>query len=399
MPHPRALLLALLPLLLVACAGLGRGGSETAATSLDRDASENVTFYPSYGVLEDDEWVIPVRYWVWEERGILSRVVTRVASSMAGLEPHQVETFRHRMRPFAGDSEWLTRVSFVFDDDPDGERYQVLDERGRAPRTDRNGVVEGVVRVPADRAEALLEAQGNGDGWLTWRAVSRDHTGEGRALLVPPQGTSVVSDIDDTIRITEIPAGWSRAVRNTFFEAFREAPGMPELYQDWEAAEDDILFHYVSGTPWQMYESLSEFLFDEETGYPQGTMHFRTVRKNLLSLSTWRDLRVMISAGAETADRKFEVIARMMEDFPDRDFILVGDTGEGDPEIYRQLSRRFPGQVREIVIRDVTDDRNDRPERLEGMTVIPAETILRASGHDAIVPDLAWQPPAARRLW
>ncbi|TVP75829.1 MAG: DUF2183 domain-containing protein [Gemmatimonadales bacterium] len=395
----RRFALLLMPLLVVGCAWGSSSETRTGDRAVpDPDASENVTFYPTYGYLEDDEWVVPVRYWVWEDRGLVSRVVTRVASSMAGLEPQQVETFRHRLRPFSGDSEWRQRVTFVFEDDPLGQEYQVLDERGRAPRTDRNGVVEGKVRIPAQRAEELLAAQGSQGGWLRWEAVSRDHSGTGQAILVPSEGTSVISDIDDTIRITEIPAGWSVAVRNTFFDEFREAPGMPELYQEWDG-EGDVLFHYVSGTPWQMYESLSEFLFHEETGYPEGTMHFRTVRKNLVSISTWRDLRSLVSAGAETADRKYEVIAGMMEDFPDRTFRLVGDTGEGDPEIYRSLARRFPGQVEEIVIRDITDDRTLRPERLEGMTVIPAETIERATGPDAIVADLRWQPQSVRVLW
>lgn len=89
----------------------------------------------------------------------------------------------------------------------------------------------------------------------------------------------------------------------------------------------------------------------------------------------------------------------MMEDFPQRTFRLVGDSGEGDPEIYRRLAERFPGQVEEIVIRDVTNDRELHPERLEGMTVLPAETITRSTGPDAITPDLDWQPPSERALW
>lgn len=125
-------------------------------------------------------------------------------------------------------------------------------------------------------------------------------------------------------------------------------------------------------------------------------MHLRPVRKNLISVSTWRDLISLVSAGAETADRKYKVIAQMIEHFPDRDFILVGDTGEGDPEIYRRLAERFPDQVEELVIRDVTDDRTHRPERLEGMSILPAKTIVRATGPDAIEPDYTWQPPETR---
>lgn len=98
----------------------------------------------------------------------------------------------------------------------------------------------------------------------------------------------------------------------------------------------------------------------------------RSVRKNLISVQTWRDLWELVTAGAETPERKYQVIEELMERFPERRFRLVGDTGEGDPEIYRRLAQRFPHQVEEIVIRDVTLDRILQPERLEGMTVIAA---------------------------
>lgn len=146
--------------------------------------------------------------------------------------------FRARIRPFSADSEWRERVTFRFEGDPDAEPYRVVDSRGRALRTDRNGIVEGMIRLPAGKADFLLEAGGQENDWVEWEAVSRGHQGSGRALLVPPEGTSVVSDIDDTLRITEIPAGWGTALRNTFFEEFREAPGMPDLLSEWETEED-----------------------------------------------------------------------------------------------------------------------------------------------------------------
>ncbi len=58
--------------------------------------------------------------------------------------------------------------------------------------------------------------------------------------------------------------------------------------------------------------------------------------------------------------------------FPKRRFILIGDSGEKDPEVYREIQRRFPAQVQEIMIRDVTNALANDPARLEGMTVIPA---------------------------
>lgn len=148
-------------------------------------------------------------------------------------------------------------------------------------------------------------------------------------------------------------------------------PGMADLYRGWAEAEGAV-FHYVSGTPWQLYEPLSDFLFSEEVGFPRGSMHLREVRKNLLSFRTWTDLVELVSSGANTPERKYALIVEKLERFPQRHFRLVGDTGEGDPEIYRRLAREFPEQVIEIVMRDITGDRIHRPERVAGMTVIPA---------------------------
>jgi Uncharacterized conserved protein (DUF2183) len=109
----------------------------------------------------------------------------------------------------------------------------------------------------------------------------------------------VISDIDDTIKITEIPAGFKVVVINTFFRDFVAAPEMAKMYQGFNGAS----FHYVSGGPWQLYGPLSEFLFSEKAGFPEGTFHMKQVSKNLLSAATWEDLkgkRCMISPICET---------------------------------------------------------------------------------------------------
>ncbi len=87
-----------------------------------------------------------------------------------------------------------------------------------------------------------------------------------------------------------------------------------------------------------------------------------------------------------TRDQKLSQISEIVGRFPKRRFILVGDSGEKDPEVYREIKTRFPQQIQEIWIRDVVNDRENRPERLREMQIIPAETI---------VPETT-QPPAPR---
>lgn len=81
---------------------------------------------------------------------------------------------------------------------------------------------------------------------------------KGSVQLVSPTGISVVSDIDDTIKETHVLNRHELAA-NTFLREFRGVPGMADLFRRW-AAGDHIVFHYVSGSPWQLYPALSDFL-------------------------------------------------------------------------------------------------------------------------------------------
>ena len=99
--------------------------------------------------------------------------------------------------------------------------------------------------------------------------------------------------------------------------------------------------------------------------------------KNLLSFSTWDSISRLLINPEATFDHKTQEIARLMRHFPRRSFVLIGDSGEHDPEVYGHVRKEFGPQVQEIRIRDVIDDRTNNPSRFEAMTVIPAPTIGR----------------------
>ena len=90
------------------------------------------------------------------------------------------------------------------------------------------------------------------DGWLRYRADTSD--GDERQLggavqLLPPRGVSVVSDVDDTIKISQV-ADHRELLNNTFLRPMEAVPGMPALYRRW--AKDGAAFHYVTASPWQL---------------------------------------------------------------------------------------------------------------------------------------------------
>jgi phosphatidate phosphatase APP1 len=99
----------------------------------------------------------------------------------------------------------------------------------------------------------------------------------------------------------------------------------------------------VSASPWQLYIPLAEFL--GKAGFPAGTFHMKDFRV--------KD-RTFLALFADPQAYKLRVITPILERFPERKFILVGDSGEKDPEIYGILARRFPRQIVAVLIRNVT---------------------------------------------
>lgn len=164
-------------------------------------------------------------------------------------------------------------------------------------------------------------------------------TATGVIHLVDDVGTSVISDIDDTVKFSNV-ADRRELLRNTLVRDFVPVVGMPEAYQRWQ--DTGVAFHYVSSSPWQMSDCLSHFLGD--VGLPAGSMHLKLFRL--------KDSTPLRRIPTRTRGKK-RVIDRIMADFPARRFWLVGDSGERDPEIYATIARRRPEQVAGVLIREV----------------------------------------------
>ena len=317
--------------------------------------------------------MIPLRLWVHEPREITESLLTRWARKNGQRTAEEMERFRSRIADLIADDESLENVRLVFDRDPESIEYRLRDAAGGYPRSGLNGLIEGEIGLSDARARTLLEAQGSTDGWLTLRVISEGHEGAGAIRLIEDRGLSLVSDIDDTIKITGIPEGREVVLENTFFRPFVAVPGMAERYR--ALIGPDTVFHYVSGGPWQLYQPLAEFM--AEADFPPGSIHMKSVRKNLLTPGAWQDVAAL-AAGDATVDQKLAQISAIFERFPNRRFILVGDSGEHDPEVYREIRSTYPGQVEAIWIRDVVDARRLYPKRVEGMEIIGAREGTRS---------------------
>ena len=333
---------------------------------------EQLTFFPTYGYTDGDRWLIPVRLRLCRERPFLDRLLADIAGELVRPSPRELNNFRDRIAGLIADDLEGRMVELTFEGN--GNRHVCQLRHGEdLLLTDFDGVVEDVVELPRSIAASIAPGTGRS---INCQAVSGDTATNGRIQLIEPSGSSLISDIDDTIKITEIPAGLKIVTRNTFFRDFVAVPQMSQRYHQLGVTA----FHYVSGSPWQLYRPLGVFLIAGGGGFPEGSFHLKTVDHALRSNHTWQELAELAAEGFDsktaTYNQKVKQIREIIGHFPGRRFILFGDSGEKDPEVYREIRAEFGDRIKSVHIRDVVNARELDPARLDFVDEkIPAQTI------------------------
>ncbi len=307
-------------------------------------SDEYVVFFTTVGHLDEttDEWVLPIHGWIYEPENSIVRkaAFARVLLERYGLVVDEKSrgNFDRRVNLLLADNERGKRIGIEL-----GGKTYVMD------KSKPNGHFEGVIRVAA---ASLIENGRNGK--VHFRAIVGDADSrcfEGVVLLWKPEGLIVISDIDDTVKVSDVSDTRS-LLDHTFFLDFEPIPGMAEQYGKWSDQGAGLFF--VSSSPWHLYEPLQEFF--AEFGFPVASASLKSVRLRDLSFLN------LFKEGTQT---KPMPIASLLERFPKREVILVGDSGEEDPEVYAGIYQRFRDQVKSIYIRSasgaaVDDDRFSR---------------------------------------
>ncbi len=174
------------------------------------------------------------------------------------------------------------------------------------------------------------------------------HIGLAQALVPTADARCfVVSDIDDTV----LQSGATQTLRLIWTTVTNSAytrrwfPGVDELYRglsEGAGGDADNPFCYVSSSPWNLYGFLVAFL--RRSRLPVGPLHLRDLGI---------DERRFVKGSHD--DHKREAIDELA-DLHDLDLVLIGDTGQRDPWIYRQAVADHPGRVRVVLLRHVAGD-------------------------------------------
>jgi phosphatidate phosphatase APP1 len=262
---------------------------------------------------------------VLEERGI----------TRSGQHDGPWDNLRNMARRFASDEVPRARVRASFGD----------------LRLDTVADEEGFFEVRLELPEPLT-------GPTRWHSVELEllHPGSpgrgpvrstGQVLVPTGADFGVISDIDDTVvrssATNVLKMAWIVLLNNAHtrlpFEgvnAFYEA-----LRRGLEGQTHNPIF-YVSSSPWNIYDVLEDFL--NVHGVPEGPLFLKDWSPSVLG---------------KHRTYKLGVIRTLLRTYPDLPFVLIGDSGEEDPEIYLQTVREHPGRISAIYIRDVTSGGRD----------------------------------------
>jgi phosphatidate phosphatase APP1 len=221
-----------------------------------------------------------------------------------------------------------------------------------AARTDRQGYLD--VRVDGGGIEP---------GWhrvnvaATWRRRSTEVALP--VLVVDPAATlAVVSDLDDTVIESGITRGLEVLRLTLLTEVTKRTPlpGAAELYRALTVPRGDcsVPVFYLSTSPWNLYEVLARFLVLRR--FPAGP----------LLLTAWGPSRTnLLRVRAE--EHKLTLIRALLADHPALRVVLVGDTGQLDPEIYATIAQEAPDRVRAIYVRRTVGMPANRAVELDGL--------------------------------
>ncbi len=150
----------------------------------------------------------------------------------------------------------------------------------------------------------------------------------------------MISDVDDTVLVSDATR-LVQLLRWTLLQNVHERlpfPAVAELYRAFADAGAPLF--YVSSSPWNLYVPLSRFF--ELNGVPTGP----------LMLRDW-GLELDERAGRGHAGHKLAEIEAILDACPRLRFVLIGDSGQEDPEIYARLAEARPGRVAGVLIRHV----------------------------------------------
>ena len=259
-----------------------------------------------------------------QEYGSAGKTMRGIHGMLAVPSPHTQVKIRIDDVPLETVQVGVSEQYDALDDQPDADSaYAISDDSGYLDLVAEHRLRPGIHRV-------------------SYRVNGRKPVKQN--LFTIPSGTKVgvISDVDDTIMITQAPVLWKAAWNLLFLDPDKKASvaGMSVLYNRISDLFPDAPFFYLSTSPWNVESSIRHFIANH--GFPAGPLLLRDLDPRP---------KTFVPSGVQ---HKLEFAEQLMADFPDMRFILLGDDGQKDPTTYATIARRYPGRVLAIGIRQLS---------------------------------------------
>jgi len=315
------------------------GSVKNAVSKLSSD--ETAQFFTTSGSFNQKTltWSIPIYAWVYEpeDSKVRIKLIEKVLQKKYGL------THKENSREY-----FERRINLLIADNERGKQLiiHLAGKQYRLRKTNAKGHSFTVLEIPEDD---IAKNSSTIDFKLALPQTD-SRVISGKCLLPGSEGLSIISDIDDTVKISEV-RDHKKLFYNTFYKEFITVPGMAELYR--ELASRGASLHFISSSPWQLYPELDKF-FDENS-FPQRSISLKTVRFRDSSFFN------LFKKGDKTKPKQ---IAPLIERFPNRRFILIGDSGEQDAEVYHKIITEYDKQIVAAFIRELDGAKKINSDRL-----------------------------------
>ncbi|MBR9998273.1 MAG: DUF2183 domain-containing protein [Cyclobacteriaceae bacterium] len=178
-------------------------------------------------------------------------------------------------------------------------------------------------------------------------------------ILIPHNTEyAFISDIDDTFLVSHSTSLFKK-VYNLLTKNVKKRKafeGVAKHYQRLMRGADPEMpnpFFYVSSSEWNLYDFIVEFC--EINELPRGVYLLQDLKSGFRQL--------LKQSGGDHRHKEIK-IRKILEMFPNHKFVLLGDNGQRDPEIYHDITRQFPGQVIAVYIRDINQKKIKRIKRI-----------------------------------
>ena len=332
---------------------------------------------PGYGNWTSSGWNLRVRGNVFKQPNISNATVDKLANgflidtTVADLPPSQQDQARNLTREIYVVQQGNETVTVDILPGPSaGSSGQPGGGGGVTPAGGEQQITLPVATTPEGDFDIFVPidnttlAVTTGDGEvppqrLNVYATGTD-TGNATSYLVSDQGLTIISDIDDILRITKIYEP-KEGLLNSFARPFTQWMNMPDIYRNWSDTLPNLHFHYLTTTPEQITRNYMQFIYDT---YPGGSFDTRPLN--------FSDVSATLSI------RKF-LLDKIFQTFPHRQFVLVADTSNSDVmRDYPQMATEYPGQVKCIFLRNTssTDPGDKFPYNTAGFKTLNTNSYM-----------------------